>query len=394
MTEHAAELSVELQALIRILGGKPEAVSEVRALLAFRMDWEAFLTLAQRHGVVPLLFRWLREHASDLVPPEWFARLRDWYHANAAKSIQLTHELTQIMGALAAAEIAAMPLRGPALAVQIYDDPTLRQFSDLDLLVHPADLPRAYLALTEIGYRSILGLPGGRLPGFRTALQPTVELLRGSCIVELHSAAMEKRLVDTVPSSHWWQETGTVELHGKQYRCLSRVNNLLLAAIHGSKHRWRTLKWIVDLSALLQAATDAEREQLLSHAEKFGLSRLVSSAMELADALRHDPERVQQHLSEVEQDRPNRLERTLGRIAGVPALDEALMEMRVFLMLKDRRRDVSAGYLSRIFVPRTEDLALVNLPTWLTPLYYPIRAGRLLGRAVWKLPSLLSHHAK
>ena len=286
-----------------------------------------------------------------------------------------------------------MPLRGPALAVQAYGDPTLRQFSDLDLLVHPQDLPRAYQSLSEIGYQSILGLPGGRLPGFRTALQPTVELQRTGCIVELHSAAMEKRLVDTVPSSHWWQETGTVELHGKPYHCLSRVNNLLLAAIHGSKHRWRTLKWIVDLSALLRDATEAEREQLLGHAEELGLRRLVTSAVELADALCHEPERVQQYLLEVEQASPNRLERALGRVAGVPDLEEALMEMRVFLLLKDRRRDVFAGYLSRIFVPRTEDLALIALPSWLTPLYYPIRAGRLLGRAILKLPSVFARRS-
>jgi hypothetical protein len=394
MTESAVESLVELRVLLGVLSGSPETAG-TRALLDSPVRWPALLELADKHGVVPLLFRWLRTYAPDLVPPEPFAVLRNKYQANVARSLQLTHELAQIVQTLAAADLAAICLRGPTLALQAYGDPTLRQFSDLDLLVRPEDLPAAFVALDQIGYKSSLRLSRERLPQLRRALPPTLEVYREGCLVELHTAAMEwGRRVDTVPSPHWWEATETIELYGHPYLCLSRVNNLLLASIHGSEHRWRVLKWIADLSALLAAASDQERTTLLQYAQEFGLLRMVLYAVELAEALRHQPERILHHLGEVEAARPGRLETILGHLAGGPDLARALMDMRSFLRLKDQRGSLLAVYLSRILVPRTEDLASVALPPWLTPLHYPLRAARLVGRAVRKVPSLFTRSAR
>lgn len=377
--------SREQLALLTTFGTTPEAVAAARKLLA-TADWSRLAELAQYHAVVPLLYRWLREHAQGVVPPHHFAAWREHYHLCAAWSLQATHILGEVVGLLEAAGIEAMPLRGAVMALQAYGDPLLRQFTDLDLLVRPHDLSAAYLALGGAGYRSVFGLPMRPLPGLGKPLQPTVEVRRDACIVELHSAAMEKRLVDTVPSGAWWDETATVELQGRAYQCLAPVNNLLLAAVHGTKHRWRRLKWIADLSALLAQTGEDERYELLARAQQHGLLRMVTAAVALADALREDPAAVQRHLIEIEQAKPRRLEMSLERVAGVPDLGVALMEMRAFLEMKDRRHHLYRGYLSRLLSPRAEDIATTALPGWLTPIYYPIRAARLLGRAAAMLP--------
>jgi hypothetical protein len=44
-----------------------------------------------------------------------------------------------------------VPFKGPALAVQAYGDLSLRQYDDLDLLIHEADVPRAYQLLIANG---------------------------------------------------------------------------------------------------------------------------------------------------------------------------------------------------------------------------------------------------
>jgi hypothetical protein len=367
-----------------MLSGTPEADAHVRSALEAGMDWDALQHQARQHNVVPLLHTWLGRHAADLAPPDRLAALRSEYHSIVARNMQLTHALQEALGALEAAGIAAIPVKGPVLALQAYGDITRRQFCDLDVLVRPPDLARAQQALEGIGYESPSGLSGERLARVGARVLAMVELVCGTCLVELHTAALERRLVDSIPGGQWWEGTETVGLAGLQFPCLSRVNSMLLCAIHGTKHQWVMLKWVADLAALLAGASAAERERLGAEAERFGLGRLVARAVELAEALRNDPEIVERRLTEAEQARPTRAELALERMTGMAGLGERLMNTRLFLELRDRRRDVWPGYLSQVFCPHPEDIAAVALPGWLAWLYTPLRVSRLVGRAVWK----------
>ncbi|MER3458636.1 MAG: hypothetical protein C4309_08450, partial [Chloroflexota bacterium] len=57
-----------------------------------------------------------------------------------------------MIGALEAASIPAIVLKGPALALTIYPDPALRVIGDLDLLVRREQVEQAMAALHSLGY--------------------------------------------------------------------------------------------------------------------------------------------------------------------------------------------------------------------------------------------------
>src|SRR5713101_6911844 len=74
------------------------------------------------------------------------------YEANARQTLWLTRELLRILEHLESDGIAALPFKGPVLAEILYGNVALRQFSDLDVLIREADMPKIKAALVELGY--------------------------------------------------------------------------------------------------------------------------------------------------------------------------------------------------------------------------------------------------
>src|SRR5215213_7019315 len=85
---------------------------EVTRLAVEDIDWNYFFLLARRHGVVPLVYRQLK----DLLPPVF----KQYYQENAARNIVLTNELCRIIKLFAGAGIEAIPYKGPVLALFAY----------------------------------------------------------------------------------------------------------------------------------------------------------------------------------------------------------------------------------------------------------------------------------
>jgi len=67
-------------------------------------------------------------------------------------------QLAEVLGLLAAAGIAVIPLKGAWLAEGVYDDPACRPMGDLDLLVPSEVFERALAVLTAAGYAPPAGL--------------------------------------------------------------------------------------------------------------------------------------------------------------------------------------------------------------------------------------------
>jgi len=58
---------------------------------------------------------------------------------NAARNVFLTNKLFEILNLFKKNDILALPFKGPVLAESVYGDLSLRQFVDLDILVHNHD---------------------------------------------------------------------------------------------------------------------------------------------------------------------------------------------------------------------------------------------------------------
>jgi hypothetical protein len=127
------------------------SADRIRQILSRPLDWRRMLALVDYHRVVPQVYGELSA-LSHLVPAQPLDALRLRYQDNARKALWFTAELVRILGHLEAAGIEALPFKGPVLAETLYGEVTQRQFGDLDILILPADVPKAKAALLGLGY--------------------------------------------------------------------------------------------------------------------------------------------------------------------------------------------------------------------------------------------------
>jgi hypothetical protein len=221
--------------------------------------------------MVPLL----HHHAAMLQPPaRAMHRLEREYASVVRHSLSLTATLVDVLGALRAVGVGATPFKGPTLAVTAYGNVALRQFDNLDVLVHRADLPAAERELTQRGYRPA---PGGEARHARA-------WARGDVTLVLH-CGLASHWVGTRGVAGLWVRRRPVELGEARVPAPSPEDHLVLLTLHAAQRMWGRLGWLADVAALLERTPGLDHHAVRYEARRHGIERLVRLGLGLAQAL-------------------------------------------------------------------------------------------------------------
>jgi hypothetical protein len=372
-----------------------EEDARIRALLLENMDWEYVLQTARRHGVAPLLYWHLDAVSPEVVPEDVFDRLRDHFRANNLRNLFLTGELLRILKAFEAYGILAVPYKGPALAASAYGNLALREFHDLDVLVHRHDVPKAKEVLASMGYRALYQLTGAREAAFLLS-QCEHPFVRddGKCSVELHWEVIESHFFP-LDTERLWDRLDQIPLGGDTVLNLSPEDMLLILCVHGTKHAWERLGWICDVAELIRVHQDIGWERVTKQASVPGGERMLLLGLFLArDLLGADlPEEVSRRvqadptLKALARRILERLFWETGDSSGFLMGYEAPALHTLHLEVRERLRDKIRYCVRKAITMRGEDLELLPLPKFLFPFYFvirPIRLASKYGRRVLK----------
>lgn len=130
----------------------------------------ALLELAGDHGLIALVHDAMAKRGGD-IPDEWTDVSAD-LALNSSVQLKAAAELSS---AFHAANVEAVFAKGLALALTVYERPSLRPFVDMDVLIEPPSLKRADSVLREQGYTLVAksiknpiecSYTRERLPGF------------------------------------------------------------------------------------------------------------------------------------------------------------------------------------------------------------------------------------
>ena len=130
---------------------------QIQSLLAGKLDWSAITGFTTRNGLLPLVYSRLKTFEELHVPAEDLERIKTLFLTNAQRNLRLTRLLARISDMLSQEHIQHIPIKGPALAIQLYGDLSLRQFTDLDILIHEQDFSNCIEILSDAGFET--GLP-------------------------------------------------------------------------------------------------------------------------------------------------------------------------------------------------------------------------------------------
>jgi len=353
----------------------------LREHLERAVEWPALYHLADRHGVLPLVYTSLEQAGEDLIPPLELDRFRVAYRENAFRNLRLTHKLLVVLDLLGRHGIDAIPFKGPSLAVDAYGDLTLRQFVDLDLLIDGRNLDAACELLPSIGFHPSMALDSKR----RRRLRMTARELAfsdGLDLLEIQWAVAERFLLTAREDAELRRPTRTLNVRGTSVRAVSEDAVLLFLCFHGAKHGWRELKWTADVAYFVSSHPGLDWDNLWSTARRHGHARILALGLGLAVDLfgLALPARV---VSAVRGDRAaaklaaqaTSLFLGPGRVPGV------LETWARFIRSRERWRDRIRCTLDLAVTPKPGDWLGLDLPRPLYPLYYVIRPFRLVAAA-------------
>jgi len=355
--------------LLECLHPAPDAAR--LSALAPGADWDALLPVASASGLAPLLYARLSAACPNSVPPAALETLRGAFLRNTRRNIMLAAELLDVLDALAAAGLPALPFKGPALAWSIYDSPGLREFSDLDLLVHRKDFVAARRVLAALGYTPSDGHVPTAFLDYNNELPLHHAQRRIQIDLHWHPTGAFHGLVEP---EFFWSSLAQVEIGGRAVETFSAERTFVYLCLHGGGHGWHSLKWLSDL-AHLAASHALDWQRLLREARSRRITRHVLLGMALAEDLLGTecpapvPLRTMKSRRVFAQARGHLLN-------GWPGQGR-FREMLFQWPLLERGRD-KFQLLWTMLQPTPADLGAVRLPPSCFGFYYGVRAARLV----------------
>lgn len=358
----------------------PEVAARIRELAGSDVDWNYLALLAKRHSIIPLLYRQLERHASELVPTEHFAKLKLRYQENHARNIILTNELCQLINLFNDVGIDAIPYKGPALALFAYGDLGLRRFVDLDVIVKKADVLRARDLLLAQDYA-----PGKSLTLAQQELllrtQHNLQFSRDNrrLILELHWEVAPHLFASSVQENELWQNLTTIKINSTELKTLTADDLLFSLCVHGSRHLWERLAWICDVSELI-ARHQLNWPALLERAAKTDSERMFLLGLHLAQKLlgTNLPTNVQQRCdsdTRLQSLAANVIEHLFSGPTHIPATSTEIFKYNIGVRKSLAAR---ARYFAYMLRPTDSDFGSRALPPGFGFAYYLIRPFRLL----------------
>lgn len=369
---------------------RPVDAERIAGLCHEPLDWSLFLSLVARHRVAPLVWQSLKSLGSPGMPSQIEADLRQGVERNTLKALRQAAELVRLVRLFDDAGIRVLPLKGPTLAVQVYQAIELRHAGDLDLLVDPSSVWDADRTLKDGGYIRTTPeyeLSSGQAAAFMKIRKDFSYIHPKSAIhVELHWRWSQNSYLLPLSLDELWPGRDFVRFGSNGVAAMPRQELLLYLCAHGAHTGWFRLKWLCDIAELTQEDSDLDMPQVIARAQELGVTRMLAQGLLLAHQILDQPlpsalsvevrkNRTVQSLVEIATDSLQRDER-FWSIDNTP-LSWMPAQLRYRLKLRgDLRYKRHNAYFHSFW---TDSCQWIHLPQWLFPLYFVLALFPWMG---------------
>ncbi len=351
---------------------------EVRAAAAAIPDWDRAFETAKSHRLVPFVMYALTRAGAE-VPQATVSRLMHRCVEVALRSNRALEETARLQQALLGAGVRSFAYKGPALAARAYGNTSWRDSVDLDLVVEPGRIADAIAVLQREGYRLPPGMSVRRALTVHTAhgqlhMDPVDPTMPGG--VDLHWRWSNPSVDWSPPIGSLFAHATVLEAGGVSLTVVDATHELLLQLLHGARHQWRSIEWLLLVKALLRRPE--LDPSLLLERSVLGIRgrRAVLIGCELARLV---------FAADLPPVIDAAIEADLSIAAMARAMAAALVssdtmlprDHRLLRASLDGKRDLARYWIVSGLAPTPREAEWVRLPEFAIPLYWPVRLLRL-----------------
>jgi len=201
-------------------------------------------------------------------------------------------------------------------------------------------------------------------------------------VVDLHWDLAPRSFVFKLHAEEVMSRLQTVSLAGTPVETFGAEDLVLYLSMHGAKHLWRRLEWIVSLAEVLKATPELDWDLLVQRAEQAHATRMLALGLRLVEKFSDlrfpvlSDSRMQRMADQV-------YEQLFNTFGAADSTETNLYNLRIM----DRKRDALLSTLRAIFVPTLPDWQAVSFPAPLHSLYYafrPLRLSATYTTSLWR----------
>ena len=358
----------------------PAAKERVRLLIRNGLNWPDVVAIAERHRLSPVVYEVIAGSAQDLISPAQLNVLREATAPSRAAGMALLRELLRLHRLFEAAQIRVISYKGPLLAWVAYGSFLRREYLDLDFAVEQKYIPDTVAVLESAGYRPQFDPreahagQDGFVPGQYSFLSHPQKIL-----AEFHTERTLRYFPIPIDFQDLSSRLMTVEIGEQRLRTFSIEDTLVMLCVHGTKHFWGRLIWVLDIAKLMMVQ-EVDWTLLLDIAKKMKSTRVLLLGLYLAHDLFGAP-LPPLVLQEARGDRKVRklAEKVYEQYAGISDPSAGVWPRAVFRFWSRDGIGQGLRHMLRLVLSPTEsDRQTVRLPRLLAPLYSLVRPWRLL----------------
>ncbi|MDB5594921.1 MAG: hypothetical protein JWM36_1882 [Hyphomicrobiales bacterium] len=340
-------------------------------------DWAPTFNAALDNGTLALVCWHLQALPEDALAPELREAAQTFLNQQRKMVEAGLAQWRDVLGALEREGIQVIPYKGPVSASAYGDQPWLRSFRDLDVLVREPDFDGAIDCLEAMGYQSDgVSIDGWQRKAIRRrARQET--LYSSGLAVEPHCGFAQRSLGLELKVDDVFARARAGQMHGRDVLVMAPEDTFLVLALHGGKERWQRLIWVVDVAEHLKGHPGFDWDFALHRARACGLERCALLSLLLVHDLLGAP--VPAHY--ILQARGNRV--CVGLAAQVEAAlatagsSAGWAEVKRFQSrLLERPRDWCRAFFESVVDIRQEDYAALSLPRPFAVGFVGVKAAR------------------
>jgi hypothetical protein len=281
-------------------------------------------------------------------------------------------------------DIKAIAFKGPTLAQLAYGDITLRQYVDLDILVDEKDLYYSAMILKSINIEADLSLE---------FLKNDILIKVGSDFslfhkynnihLELHWNLF-RELLNEKRKKFISSNQLSIDINGKRINTLDYDYLLIYLCVHGSKHLWERIEWIMDLDKLIRKG-NFDWNLMINISKELKVYNMFLLGICLTDELFNTKIPLSIKNEYKINNKINKLKIKILNLIDSQIMHQEkeekimILKFRIIMQMFDSKKESIKYMLSVIFKPTHYDVYFINISKPFSFLYYLVRPIRYIS---------------
>jgi hypothetical protein len=251
---------------------------QIEEKISLIKDWDEFISTVYSHGVFPLVYLTLKKY-EDKISSNVLNYMKSIYMDIVKYNMLLTSELINIMKLLEENNIKAIAFKGPTLSQLAYGDITLRQYVDLDILVEKEDLTKVNKINLDNNYLCTNNKLIEKSKNLEYIKDITYINIKKNVNLEIHIKLFSFYLLNNFDI---FKRNQNISISNYNFKVFNINYLIVYLSIHGSRHIWERIEWIVDINRLLINQSDKiDFDEIYSIAKKLDSEISVNLAFYL-----------------------------------------------------------------------------------------------------------------